>query len=122
MARSQSRERARRSDGGESDWREEEAGEACGSRHRQGRRGSGRSAGVAPKRRGAAATTAAKAGGQGTAGKVHFSAERLSLKALPVELPDTRISVSIITVRRRTLSPLAELFIRCAREVAKPLS
>jgi DNA-binding transcriptional LysR family regulator len=53
---------------------------------------------------------------------LHFSAERLSLKALPVELPDTRISVSIITVRRRTLSPLAELFIKCAREVAKPLS
>jgi DNA-binding transcriptional LysR family regulator len=53
---------------------------------------------------------------------LHFSAERLSLKALPVGLPDTRISVSIITVRRRTLSPLAELFIRCAREIAKPLS
>ena len=53
---------------------------------------------------------------------LHFSAKRLSLKALPVELPDTRISVSIITLKRRTLTPLAELFIQCAREVAKPLS
>jgi DNA-binding transcriptional LysR family regulator len=53
---------------------------------------------------------------------VHFSAKRLSLKMLPVGLPDTRISVSIITVRRRTLSPLAGLFIECAREIAKPLS
>ena len=53
---------------------------------------------------------------------LRFSAKRLSLKALPVKLPERRISVSIITVKRRTLSPLAELFIKCAREVAKPLS
>ncbi len=53
---------------------------------------------------------------------MHFHAERLSLKALPVGLPDTRIRVSIITVRRRTLSPLAEHFIKCAREIAKTLS
>ncbi|MBL6458871.1 LysR family transcriptional regulator [Belnapia sp. T6] len=53
---------------------------------------------------------------------LHFSAKRLSLKGLPVQLPDTRISVSVITLKRRTLSPLAELFVQCAREVTKPLS
>jgi len=29
---------------------------------------------------------------------------------------------NIITVKNRTLSPLAELFIACAREVARPLA
>jgi DNA-binding transcriptional LysR family regulator len=44
------------------------------------------------------------------------------LKALPVELPNVRRSILIITLRNRTLSPLAEQFIRTAREVAKPLA
>jgi DNA-binding transcriptional LysR family regulator len=52
----------------------------------------------------------------------HFHAGRLSLKALPVGLPDTRIRVSVVTVRGRTLSPLAERFIGCARELAETLS
>jgi hypothetical protein len=41
---------------------------------------------------------------------------------LPIELPMTQRSVGIITLKKRTLSPLAQLFIECAREVAKPLS
>jgi DNA-binding transcriptional LysR family regulator len=53
---------------------------------------------------------------------VHFHAGRLSLKALPVGLPDTRIRVSVITVRGRTRGPLAERFIGCARELARTLS
>jgi DNA-binding transcriptional LysR family regulator len=52
----------------------------------------------------------------------HFSARRLSLKMLSVRLPDTRIRVSIITVRKRTLSPVAKLFINTARELAKSLA
>jgi len=44
------------------------------------------------------------------------------IKALPVELPNVRRSIVIITLRNRTLSPLAELFIRTAREVTKPLA
>jgi DNA-binding transcriptional LysR family regulator len=44
------------------------------------------------------------------------------LKALPVKLPNVRRSIVIITLRNRTLSPLAEQFIRTAREVAKPLA
>ena len=51
-----------------------------------------------------------------------FHAEHASIKKLPVELPMTQRSVGIITLKKRTLSPLAQLFIECAREVAKPLS
>jgi len=52
-----------------------------------------------------------------------FCGKRLSLKVLPVELPiQPRLrSVGIVTLKNRTLSPVAQLFIDCAREVAKPL-
>ena len=45
-----------------------------------------------------------------------------SLKALALELPTTRRTFAIVTSRNRTLSPLAELFIRTARDVVKPLT
>ena len=45
-----------------------------------------------------------------------------SIKVLPVELPTTRRQIGIITLKNRTLSPLAQLFIQCAREVARPLA
>jgi DNA-binding transcriptional LysR family regulator len=51
-----------------------------------------------------------------------FSANRVGLKVLPVKVPGLRVSVSIITVKRRTVSPLAELFIGSARAVAKSIS
>ena len=51
-----------------------------------------------------------------------FSAKRVGLKILPVKLPGLRASVSIITVKRRTIGPLAELFIGSARAVAKSIS
>jgi DNA-binding transcriptional LysR family regulator len=44
------------------------------------------------------------------------------IKALPVELPDLRRPIVILTLKKRTLSPLAELFIRTAREAAKSLA
>jgi DNA-binding transcriptional LysR family regulator len=44
-----------------------------------------------------------------------------SLEALPVKLPNARGTVAIITLKNRTLSPLAELFIETARAVAKGL-
>jgi DNA-binding transcriptional LysR family regulator len=44
------------------------------------------------------------------------------LKALPVELPATRRPISIVTLKNRTLSPVAELFITHVREVAKKLA
>ena len=42
------------------------------------------------------------------------------LKVLPVELPIVRAPVGIATLKNRTLSPIAQLFIDTAREVAKP--
>ena len=44
------------------------------------------------------------------------------LKALPVELPTNQEPVAIMTLKNRTLSPVARLFIDHAREVAKPLA
>jgi DNA-binding transcriptional LysR family regulator len=44
------------------------------------------------------------------------------LKALPVEPLNVRRTVVIVTLRNRTLSPLAELFIETARALAKQLA
>jgi DNA-binding transcriptional LysR family regulator len=53
---------------------------------------------------------------------LRLAAERLSLKILPVDLPSLPRPVGIVTVKNRTLSPFAERFIECAREVAKSLA
>jgi DNA-binding transcriptional LysR family regulator len=45
-----------------------------------------------------------------------------SFKALPVELPGTRQPTGIITVKNRTLSPLAQLFLDRLRSIVKPLT
>jgi DNA-binding transcriptional LysR family regulator len=50
-----------------------------------------------------------------------FNAKRGGLKILPVSLAATLFGAGIITVKGRTLSPLAELFIGCARELAKSM-
>jgi DNA-binding transcriptional LysR family regulator len=46
----------------------------------------------------------------------------LEIKVLPVEPPMPDLQVGIITLKGRTISPVAQLFIECAREVAKPLA
>jgi DNA-binding transcriptional LysR family regulator len=51
-----------------------------------------------------------------------FSAKRVGLKILPVKVPALRASVVVITVKNRTLSPLAKLFIDSARGVAKSVA
>ena len=53
---------------------------------------------------------------------LRFPAKHPSLKVLPVELPTMHRPIGIITLKNRTLSPLAQLFIASAREVAKPLA
>jgi DNA-binding transcriptional LysR family regulator len=53
---------------------------------------------------------------------LRFSPQRHALKALPVDLPIPPWPVSIITLKNRTISPVAQIFIECAREVAKPLA
>src|SRR5262249_51220984 len=45
-----------------------------------------------------------------------------SIKILPVELPTTHRPVGVITLKNRVLSPLAQVFLDCAREIAKPLA
>jgi DNA-binding transcriptional LysR family regulator len=52
----------------------------------------------------------------------HFSAVHPSVKVLPVELPTTPRPSAIITLKHRTLSPLAQLFVQTARELARPLA
>jgi DNA-binding transcriptional LysR family regulator len=49
-------------------------------------------------------------------------AARHSLKVLPVKLPIRPWPLSILTLKNRTLSPVAERFIECAREVAKSMA
>ncbi len=44
----------------------------------------------------------------------------LSIKALPVQLPAARRTVVIVVLKKRTLSPIAQLFIETLRAVAKP--
>jgi DNA-binding transcriptional LysR family regulator len=52
---------------------------------------------------------------------LRFSAERSLVNVLPVELPRWQLPVAIITLKNRTLSPVAQLFIDCARGLAKLL-
>ncbi len=51
-----------------------------------------------------------------------FPAEKTALKVLPIELPTTRRPIGVFTLKNRTLSPVAQLFITCAREVAESLA
>lgn len=53
---------------------------------------------------------------------LHFYTNRFALKRLPIELPLKPFSVAVITLKNRTISPVAKLFIDCAREVAEPLA
>jgi DNA-binding transcriptional LysR family regulator len=47
---------------------------------------------------------------------------RPGIKVLPVKLQYASQPMGIVTLKNRTLSPVAQLFIDCAREVAKPLA
>jgi DNA-binding transcriptional LysR family regulator len=53
---------------------------------------------------------------------LRLSGKRLGVKALPVDLQLQSGPVGIVTLRNRTLNPVSQLFIKYAREVAKPLS
>jgi hypothetical protein len=45
-----------------------------------------------------------------------------SLKVLPVEFPNTRHNVAIVTLKNRSLSRATELFIEGVRAITKPLA
>ena len=54
---------------------------------------------------------------------VQFSGGDLGLKVLPVKLPRAPVlSVAVVTLKNRTLSPIAEKFIECIREVSKSMT
>jgi DNA-binding transcriptional LysR family regulator len=53
----------------------------------------------------------------GTVPALHAGSELL--KVLPVELPACSWPVEIVTLKNRTLSPVADRFVECAREFAK---
>jgi DNA-binding transcriptional LysR family regulator len=47
--------------------------------------------------------------------------DHYALKALPIELPNPPWPVVMVTLKNRTLSPIVERFMACAREVAQSL-
>jgi DNA-binding transcriptional LysR family regulator len=51
-----------------------------------------------------------------------FYARRLPIRRLPVELSSQPFAVGIVTIRNRTISPVAQLFIEQARKVVRPLA
>jgi DNA-binding transcriptional LysR family regulator len=53
---------------------------------------------------------------------VHFAGPRFAIKALPIKLHVEPRVIGIITLRNRTISPAAQLFIEMVREVTKPLA
>ena len=53
---------------------------------------------------------------------LRFLVRNIEIKALPIELPMARVPTGIVTLKDRTLSPVARMFIKHAREVAKPLA
>jgi DNA-binding transcriptional LysR family regulator len=52
---------------------------------------------------------------------LRFGTNLPPLKTLPLQLPIEPLPVGIMTVKNRTISPATQLFIDCARELAKPL-
>jgi DNA-binding transcriptional LysR family regulator len=53
---------------------------------------------------------------------LRFPIYRGLLKALPIDLPETRRPVAFVTLKKRDLSPVAKLFLNCAREIVSGLS
>jgi DNA-binding transcriptional LysR family regulator len=51
----------------------------------------------------------------------HFN-ERVGLRILPLKLPAVPIAASLVTIKNRTLSPSAKLFIDCVREMVRPFA
>jgi hypothetical protein len=52
---------------------------------------------------------------------LRFGSNLPPLKVLPVELPISPLPVGVMTLKNQTISLVAQLFIKCARELTKPL-
>jgi DNA-binding transcriptional LysR family regulator len=55
-----------------------------------------------------------------SAGTVSVPRKYPSIRKLPIDLPTTHRGFYALTLKKRTLSPLAKLFLDCAREIARP--
>jgi DNA-binding transcriptional LysR family regulator len=53
---------------------------------------------------------------------LQFGPKRSSIKVLPVKLPLIPRSLGIVTLKNRTISPVVQLFIDCAREITRPFA
>jgi DNA-binding transcriptional LysR family regulator len=56
------------------------------------------------------------------ASALRLSGKRLGLKALPVDIRIKPGPIGIVTLKNRTIGPVARLFIDCARKIAKPFA
>jgi DNA-binding transcriptional LysR family regulator len=52
---------------------------------------------------------------------LRFPTSNPQIKVLPIELPHARVSIGIVTLKNRTLTPPTKLFLEHAREAAKAL-
>src|SRR6185436_10814590 len=57
-----------------------------------------------------------------TAGVISVPGKYRSIRKLPVDLSTTLRGFYVLTLKKRTLSPLAQRFIACARDIAKSLA
>jgi DNA-binding transcriptional LysR family regulator len=53
---------------------------------------------------------------------LRFADMATAIKALPINLPQIHRGVAIATLKNRTLTPVTQLFVDCARELAKPMA
>lgn len=51
-----------------------------------------------------------------------YGSRRAPIKILPIKLPKWHVPTCAVTLKDRTLSPIARLFIDCLHDVAKPLA
>jgi DNA-binding transcriptional LysR family regulator len=52
----------------------------------------------------------------------HFYARQMPVKKLPITLQSPPFSVALVRLKRRSVTPVAEMFMQYANEVAKPLA
>jgi DNA-binding transcriptional LysR family regulator len=53
------------------------------------------------------------------ASALRFPGSRSDIRVLPVRLPMAQVPTGVVTLKTRKLSPVAQLFVDCARDVAK---
>ena len=52
---------------------------------------------------------------------LRYGPQRASIRVLPIKLPKWHVPTCVVALKDRTLSPIAQLFIDCLHELAKPL-